>query len=754
MARFASIDIGSNAMRLRIVEADRASLAGAASSSWRDLAVQRAPVRLGREVFLTGALTNQAISSATEALRQFREAMDEAKVDQYRAVATSAVREAENAEVLVERAYREVGLHVEVIEGVEEARLVQLAVRRRLGSDQRSALLVDIGGGSTEVTLIEQGENRASQSLPLGTVRLLEAFMETDVPVDTHHAKLVDEYVERVLSELRPELSQARAELLVATGGNTETLLQLCPAAAGGNLVSLDAVRKLTLELSALPLGERMRRYNLRADRADTLVPAAQILLRVARRSGHTQLMVPGVGLKEGILEELIDKHFSRWNTRVEEDAITKACLRLGRRYQFDEAHGLLVAELSARIFDDLRSLHRLNERHRLLLKAAAILHDIGDFIRYEGHHKHSYYLIEHSDLMGVTPAERMVIANVARYHRKGSPDPNHPNFRDLSREDRSLVRALTSILRLADALDREHLGKVTDVTATVARGRLRLEVHGAPDHELEFWTVQRKSALFREVFALEVEVHDSPARRSAPPELRLPALAPVEPLDAPLGAGSDLFRAVGDELLDGGAGQVGVEQHAEADLVAGVEGELFEGREGGLRVLCGLAADVDRGVGGEAAEEVGGRAPGGGQGADEVAHRGEGGEGVGGGRGVQDGDADDVVLLAVEQAAQDGLGGRRVGGGLAADDVGVVGGEALEEGRGRDRVGGHGGGDGGPGVEAEGLEEVSGGLGVRGGQLGAPVTEGGDLAQGGGVDGRGLLDAVLQRGVAAGLDK
>jgi exopolyphosphatase/guanosine-5'-triphosphate,3'-diphosphate pyrophosphatase len=521
MARFAAIDVGSNAMRLRIVEADRGTLTTpAASLVWREITTLRAPVRLGREVFLTGTLTNQAISSATEALRQFREAMDESKVDQYRAVATSAVREADNAEALVERAYREAGVHVEVIEGVEEARLVQLAVRRRLSPEQGNALLIDIGGGSTELTLLEQGEPKASQSLPLGTVRLLEAFLETDAPVDARHAELVDEYVERVLAEIQPELARGRPDLLVATGGTTETLLQLCPDTAAG-MISLDAVERLTADLAALPVNERIRRYNLRTDRADTIVPAAQILLHVARRKGHRQILVPGVGLKEGILEDMIDRRFARWSALAEEDALTKTCLRLGRRYQFDESHGLLVATLATRLFDDLKLLHRLNERHRLLLKAAALLHDVGDFIRYEGHHKHSFYIIENSDLMGITPAERKVVANIARYHRKSFPDPSHPNFRELSREERASVRSLAAILRLADALDREHLGKVSDVQATITRGRLRLDVRAAPDHELELWTVEQKSALFRETFALEVEVYDRPVdsgRRSAPP--------------------------------------------------------------------------------------------------------------------------------------------------------------------------------------------------------------------------------------------
>ena len=515
MSRFAAIDIGTNAMRLRIVEADRQSPSGPApptSAAWKELCSLRAPVRLGQAVFLTGSLTQPAISSATEALRQFREAMDHAKVDQYRAVATSAVREAENGEVLVERAYREAGVHIEVIEGIEEARLVQLAVTRRLALDERSALLVDVGGGSTELTLLDRGETRASQSLPVGTVRLLEAFLEQDVAVDARHTELVDEYVERVLGELSRDITHPGPDVIVATGGTTETLALLCPRASHeGPAIDVEAMRKLLVALSALPVGERMRRYGLRADRADTIIPAAQILLHVARPIGHAFLLAPGAGLKEGILEELVDKYFSRWNTGTEENAITKACVRLGRRYHFDEKHGLLVAQLATRIFDDIRHLHKLGGRERLLLEAASLLHDVGDFIRYEGHHKHSFYIIEHSDIMGVTPAERRVVANIARYHRKSPPDSSHPDFRDLNRDERALVRTLASILRLADALDREHRGKVTQVTASAAKGRLRLEVEGAPDRELEVWTVARKSGLFRAVFDLDIEIDGPP---------------------------------------------------------------------------------------------------------------------------------------------------------------------------------------------------------------------------------------------------
>src|SRR5262249_46774912 len=157
--------------------------------------------------------------------------------------------------------------------------------------------------------------------------------------------------------------------------------------------------------------------------------------------------------------------------------AVIGACVRLGERYRFDEAHGRLVARMAMQIFDGLVDRHRLGSRERLILQAASMLHDVGDFIRYEGHHKHSYYIIEHSDLMGLTPAERTLVANVARYHRKSLPDLSHANFRDLDREGRKVVRTLSAILRVADALDREHLGKVEDLSLTVARGKARIGI-------------------------------------------------------------------------------------------------------------------------------------------------------------------------------------------------------------------------------------------------------------------------------------
>ncbi|WP_437285082.1 Ppx/GppA phosphatase family protein [Sorangium sp. So ce406] len=545
MARLAAIDIGSNAIRLRIVDVDPPAL-GAFGAGWdpalaagstgapdaprfhpfRDVHADRASVRLGHDVFTKGRLESGVIGAACEALRRFRSAMDAAKVDRYRAVATSAAREAQNGDLFVERAAREAGVHIEVIEGVEEARLVQIAVRERVPLGGRTALLVDIGGGSTELTLLRGREAVFSRSLPVGTVRMVETFLEDRRPMDAGHRRLIEEYVDRVMVEATREIVELLGEgsgvdLLVGTGGNIETLADLCPVpspSADGRAIDVAAMSRLLDELAPKTPEERAQIYGLRPDRADTIVPAATVLGRVARAFAQPLIVAPGVGLKEGVLVDLAHAHFLGPDFRGETAAVSDACTRLGRRYHFDEQHGALVARLAERLFDDLAPRHRLDQRDRILLRAAALLHDVGDFVRYEGHHKHSYYIIIHSDLMGLTPEERAIVANIARYHRKSPPSMDHDNFRALSRDARAKVKAMAAILRVADALDREHRAKVTEVSGRIDGDTLVIEVQGAEDRALEEWTVVAKAGMLRDAFGLEVRMVDATPRSLPPP--------------------------------------------------------------------------------------------------------------------------------------------------------------------------------------------------------------------------------------------
>ena len=258
-----------------------------------------------------------------------------------------------------------------------------------------------------------------------------------------------------------------------------------------------------------IPANERREVYQLRPDRADTLVPATAIFVRLAYVLKLSTILAPGVGLAAGVLEELVDKFFHVWDSAGEEQRVLDACLRLGRRYHFDEPHSRQVCRFAAQLFDDLQRVHAFGERDRLLLRAAAMLHDIGDYVHYSGHHKHSQYLIQHADIMGITPDERAILANIARYHRKGPPDPAHPAYRDLSKEARGKVRGLASILRIADALDREHKQKIESVRAAIDRslGHITLFLRGEGDRELEEWSVRQKASLWRDEYDLDVIV-------------------------------------------------------------------------------------------------------------------------------------------------------------------------------------------------------------------------------------------------------
>ncbi|HVH42295.1 MAG TPA: Ppx/GppA phosphatase family protein [Labilithrix sp.] len=537
MPRFAALDLGSNALRLRIVEAHASTLGreqlsllpADAGSAWRDVVSLRAPVRLGSEVFVTGRLASTSIGQACAALREFRQSMDDAKVDVYRATATSAVREATNGATLVERARREAGIELEVIEGIEEARLIQLAVARRLALTDRRALLVDVGGGSTELTYLDKGATVWATSLPIGTVRLLEMYLRGAKTVDRARQKLLFEGVDRALAEAAPTLKKMPFEIVVGTGGSVDTLGELCgiPGGHAGypRAVDVGLMKILLGKLFGLTADQRRETFSLRPDRADTIVTASSIFLRVAELFKATAIVAPGVGLKEGILEELVDKYFDRWDKESEARSVVDGCIRLGKRFGFDQPHGELVASLAMSLFDDMAMVHGFGERERLLLRSAALLHDVGDYVSYGGHHKHSYYLIQHSDIMGLTPGERAIVANVARYHRKSPPDPSHPNFRDLDKDGRTKVRGLAAILRIADALDREHLGKVKSVRAEIdVKGRkmVLLVQGGEDDRELEEWTVRAKSDLLRDVFDLDVAIAGAAA--SGRPSAKMPA--------------------------------------------------------------------------------------------------------------------------------------------------------------------------------------------------------------------------------------
>lgn len=510
MVSFASIDIGSNASRLLIVEAESAR-------DVRKLDSYRHPVRMGHGVFLTGRLDPAAIDACIAALKEFRKELNERDIAGMRAVVTASARDAVNSDVLIERAEREAGIRLETIGGTEEARLVKLAVESKLTLGGYRSLLVDLGGGSLELSEVHHDEVRFSTSLEIGTVRLLESFLSPDAPVTPEQEKLLLEYIDRMIDPIEHEFRRRRYDFVAGTGGNFDAIAQLCPAPARPvAAIDVRLARALLPRMAKLTSAERRAAYDLRADRADVIVPALYVILRVADLARTEEILAPGVGLKEGIAVELVDKHFRVWDYSDDEHAMARAAVHLGRRYHFDEPHATQVDRLACVLFDNLAAVHGLGPADRRLLRAAALLHDVGDFISSVAHHKHTQYIIENTDLMGLSEEHRQIVACVARYHRRANPSTKHATFRRLGTADRKRVRKLASLLRIADALDRSHRSKVRKLDVQVVGDEVVVVPEGAGDIALEVWTARRKAELFHKTFDKSVRF-ELPERVTSP---------------------------------------------------------------------------------------------------------------------------------------------------------------------------------------------------------------------------------------------
>lgn len=498
-------DVGSNAIRLMV-----ADFIG--PTTWEELMYERLPVRLGHGVYRTGRLDPAAAEGAVRAIARFREAIDEMEVPLHRAVATSAIRESEDGPELLRRIADETGVRVEKISGAEEIRLVYWASRDRLGIDSKPWILSDLGGGSFEVALVDGNGLVAAESHAIGSVRLYEELENAARDLDQFRT-LLDEYLDAmriVTFERPPEIAG-----FAATGGNIEDLATLSGAETDENGVALLPLARLdstTERLAAMTVEKRIEDLGLREDRADVIVPAAIAYARLARMAGVDTIHVPRTGVKEGVMIDLVHKTTSRTGYTARHAADTRAgAVALGRRFGFDEAHALHVADLAEHLFDQLDPMHGLEPGDRELLAAAALLHDIGMRIAYPKHHKHSYYLISSSELPGFSPREVEIVANTARYHRKAHPKEKHEAFATLDEDDRKTVTRLAALLRIADALDREHRQRILDVAVRQEDEAIVLVLTGEGNLALERWAVEKKSDLFQKTFRLAVRTEEAP---------------------------------------------------------------------------------------------------------------------------------------------------------------------------------------------------------------------------------------------------
>jgi exopolyphosphatase/guanosine-5'-triphosphate,3'-diphosphate pyrophosphatase len=513
----AALDIGTNSFHLVVARA-------VGQDRFETLTREKEVVRLGHGGGDMKELAPEAVERGLACLRRMRRIVDSYGAT-LRAVATSAVREAANAAVFLDRARREAGIEIEVISGAEEARLIHLGVLQAVPVFERRLLLVDIGGGSTELLLGEKGETLAARSFKLGAVRLTDRFFPEGVATAKQVTACRD-HVRSILSHFQREVDAYGFEVAVASSGTAEAVAHVAHALSGAEAlktyncyeIPVDDVRRVVAELTRhRTAAARARVPGLEPGRADIAVAGALILESVATSFGVDAFTFSEAALRDGVLVDTLER-ISIDRSRVDtgrdrlhhlRDVSRRSIRQLAERCDDDVAHSAHVARLAVELFDALQPVHGLDGTAREYLEAGALLANVGLVVAHSKHHLHAYYVIRNSELAGLTDLEIELIAQIARYHRKSEPKASHPEFANLDDDDQALVRTLAGILRIAIGLDRSHRGLVESVRADVQARRI--VVFASPregaDVSLELYAANERKDLLERVVGRRIEL-------------------------------------------------------------------------------------------------------------------------------------------------------------------------------------------------------------------------------------------------------
>jgi exopolyphosphatase/guanosine-5'-triphosphate,3'-diphosphate pyrophosphatase len=511
--RIAAIDVGSNSVRLVVAEV-------LTSGGYRVLDEERENTRLAASMVSTGELSDAAIDATITALRRFQSIATGYGVGRISAIATSAVRDAENGPEFCQRVHSELDLDVEVISSDEEARLAFLSVQRAFDVSGREVAVADIGGGSTEIVLASSGLIDQIYTTQLGAVRVAEKCDAAGTSTADQLARL-RKYVDRVLKRSVGKLPFVPS-MFYGTGGTFTALASMIMAREGqagqpmwGFRVTGAQIRHLVTDLAQLTLEKRKKVPGLNPARADIIVSGLVIIERIMSHLRVNVVQVHTRGVRDGLLLEMVQAAFGGPREPISSEARAAAVEQFAKSCGVDLPHAKQVAMIAGSLWQQLAAPLDLRLADRELIEAAALVANVGYLINFEGHHKHSYHLIVNSELPGFEREQLRMLALVARYHRGSRPKKKHNDYRALGEEDRRRVAAAAAILRLALALDRTHQQRVRQVHARVAEGNVEITVDAHGDADVDLWAARSKVELFEKVFGSEVvfSVNDGLAR-------------------------------------------------------------------------------------------------------------------------------------------------------------------------------------------------------------------------------------------------
>lgn len=512
--KVAAIDVGSNSIKLVVVDA-------AASDSFAVLAREKETVRLGHNTLRRGHLSAATIQRAADCIKRFRSIAEARGAERIFAVATASVREARNARQFIKEVDQRTGVRISILSAIEEARLIGIAASHGCATRGASIINIDIGGGSTEISLMRDGAPAQLFSVKLGAVGLTERYISTD-PVKSKELRPMIEEVRAAMERPARELRGARWQQATGTSGTiisigealrlraSEEERKIQGAQPAGDEIVFSRLAQFNSRVAEMTVAERRAQPGISAQRSEIIIAGGQILEGSMRALGINVLRTCGWALREGVLIDRLREieAESRPPTPDIIDHRLRGVHAVGRRFGYEEAHAGRVAELAERIFDQLAgddAPASLTRHHRTLLSAAALLHDIGYHIAHESHHKHALYLIKNSELTGFSEAERDVIANVARYHRGPAPRERHVDYTALNEVDRQTVFAMAAILRIADALDRSHDNRVSDVRCVRDGRLLHLQLSSSANCDHEIFAAEQRAEMFEQAFACKL---------------------------------------------------------------------------------------------------------------------------------------------------------------------------------------------------------------------------------------------------------
>lgn len=518
MPTFAAIDIGSNSCRLKIASVQMHRL--------KTLHEDREVTRLGESVFQTGSISPEAMAATIRALRRFHKAVQAHVADKVRVVATSAMRDARNAEAFTEWVRSATGWNVEVVSGLEEGRLIHLGVVTHEVGARGRCLMIDLGGGSCEITLSDGGNIKAMVSLALGAVRLQEEFLCGDPPAKEDIARL-KQYIDRELRKAERKLGAPRVSLVIATSGTAAALSEASGHAdaratkgkkslakkrldrLGAMTADTIGVRKLAEKLAKMTNAERAAVQGIGPRRSEIIVGGAFVYADLLDRFSLKGYRYSSLGLRDGMLAQMLAEADLRTSVHQKMESERWAgVLELCRHYNIEQRKVEPVRQHVTELFDALARVHELPAEYKLWLESAAMMQEVGKFMNHQGHHRHTQYIIANSEIFGFSPEQRGIVSAIARYLGKTRPDPLDRLMRSVPAEEHTHVMRSVVLLRLATALNQDRASAVVKIRTHVYPRRVVLElVPGRGGAELEAWSLRKEAPYFREVFRRELLV-------------------------------------------------------------------------------------------------------------------------------------------------------------------------------------------------------------------------------------------------------